>query len=67
MDFCEKIGTLSGSYDSARIGSEEIWGALKYSLLRITEDVCGWRKNIFKETWWWDDSVSKIVGEKKYL
>ena len=47
--------------------SDSIWDVLKTTLLKTTEEVFGWtrRKNFRKETWWWDDSISKVVGEKR--
>ena len=49
--------------------SDAIWDVLKTTLLKTTEEVCGWtkRKNFRKETWWWDDSISKVVGGKRRL
>ena len=57
------------SYDPLPTDSDAIWDVLKTTLLKTTEEVCGWtkRKNFRKETWWWDDSISKVVGGKRHL
>ena len=44
-----------------------LWNGLKSSLLNATEAVCGRTKGParHKETWWWNDEVSKVIDEKK--
>ena len=66
-DFCGRVGMLLASCDPLPMDSDSIWDVLKTTLLKTTEEVCGWtrRKNFRKETWWWDDSISKVVGEKR--
>ena len=66
-DFCGRVGTLLASCDTLPTDSDSIWDVLKTTLLKTTEEVCGWtrRKNFRKETWWWDGSISKVVGEKR--
>ena len=56
-------------YDSIPTSSEDLWGVLKSTLIKTTEEVCGWtkKKNFRRETWWWDDGVSKVVGEKRRI
>ena len=68
-DFCESVRRLLASYDPLPTDSDAIWDVLKTTLLKTTEEVCGWtkRKNFRKETWWWDDSISKVVGGKTRL
>ena len=68
-DFCESVRRLLASYDPLPTDSDAIWDVLKTTLLKTTEEVCGWtkRKNFRKETWWWDDSISKVVGGKRRL
>ena len=68
-DFCESVRMLLASYDILPTDSDAIWDVLKTTLLKTTEEVCGWtkRKNFRKETWWWDDSISKVVDGKRHL
>ena len=44
-----------------------LWGVIKSAMLSTTEKVCGWtRKTQWKkQTWWWNEAVSKAVKEKK--
>lgn len=51
------------------ISVEEKWKHLKNSLLKATEKSCGFTKkgNWRKQTWWWDESVSDAVNEKRRL
>ena len=66
-DFCGRVGTLLASCDTLPTDPDSVWDVLKTTLLKTTEEVCGWtrRKNFRKDTWWWDDSISKVVGEKR--
>ena len=68
-DFCGRAGMLLASCDPLPMDSDSIWDVLKTTLLKTTEEVCGWarRKNFRKENWWWDDSISKVVGEKRHI
>ena len=53
--------------DGTEQSSEEIWGNLKDNLNSAAEEVCGYSKNHQwrKETWFWNDTVSEAVGEKR--
>ena len=52
----------------AKDDTEEIWSDIKESLLQATDDVCGWtKKTRMRVSWWWDDSVSKAVADKRRL
>ena len=44
-----------------------LWGVIKSVMLSTTEKVCGWtRKTQWKkQTWWWNEAVSRVVKEKK--
>ncbi len=56
------------STDTASSGAtEEIWGKLKSSLLKVAEGVCGFTKKHRwrKETWWWNSTVDCAVKEKR--
>ena len=68
MDFCQKIGTLSGSYDSAQTSSEETGSQLeKKQPSRNNGGSLQLDKEHLLGNLWWDDSVSKVVGKKNYL
>ena len=36
-------------------------------MAEATEQVCGWTKGPLRhsETWWWNDEVPKVIGEKR--
>lgn len=44
-----------------------LWNGLKSGLLDATEAVCGRTtgRGGHKETWWWNDEVSKVIAEKR--
>ena len=67
VGYCEKTGILLASYGSIPDDFEEseFWK----SVLKTTKEVCGWSKtrNSRKETWWWDDSIRKVVGVKRRM
>lgn len=59
-------------YVDENVNTEEcnpnnLWEGIKRALLLTTEKVCGWtRKTQWKkQTWWWNNAVSKAVKEKK--
>jgi len=43
------------------------WEVMKEVCLKATEETCGWTKGPprHKETWWWNEEVSKAVEEKR--
>ena len=49
--------------------TNNIWNHLKTNLLTATDEVCGWtkKKNMRKESWWWDESVNVAVTRKRRL
>ena len=65
--YCE---TFTGEMnDTAGEQVDNIWSRLKQSLLSATEKTCGWtKKGIWrKQTWWWNEKVSKDISEKRRL
>ena len=48
---------------------DDIWFRLKQGLLSATDNICGWtKKGIWrKQTWWWNEKVSKDISEKRRL
>ena len=55
--------------DTAGEQIDDIWSKLKRGLLSVTEKTCGWtKKRIWrKQTWWWNEKVSKDISEKRRL
>ena len=65
--FCE---TFTGEMnDTSGEQVVDIWSRLKQGLLSATEKTCGWtKKGIWgKQTWWWNEKVSKDISEKRRL
>ena len=48
---------------------DNIWSRWKQGLLSATEKTCGWTKKAIwkKQTWWWNEKVSKYISEKRKL
>ena len=55
--------------DTAGEQVDDICSRLKQGLLSATEKTCGWiKKGIWrKQTWWWNEKVSKNISEKRRL
>ncbi len=47
---------------------EGAWDTIKQGLLNATDEVCGWTRGgsvRHEETWWWNETVDKIIKEKR--
>ena len=55
--------------DTAGEQVDDTCSRLKQGLLSATEKNCGWtKKSIWrKQTWWWNEKVSKNISEKRRL
>ena len=63
--FRTKIGSAVQYNKSSSV--ETAWSNLKTPLLEAVTEVCGISKNHQwkKETWWWNDTVAKVIAEKR--
>ena len=65
--FCEPFTGAMNDTFGEQVG--HIWSRLKQGLLSATEKTCRWtKKGIWrKQTWWWNEKVSKDISEKRRL
>ena len=58
-----------GESDQEVVSVEGYWNVLKGALREAIDRSCGWIKGPagHKQTWWWNDDISNIVGEKRKL
>ena len=70
-DLCNNFyETFTGKMnDMAGEQVEHIWLRLKQGLLSAREKTCGWTKKGIrrKQTWWWNEKVSKDISKKRRL
>ena len=66
-EFCEP--STDEMNDTSGEQVDDIWFRLKQGLLSATDNICGWtKKGIWrKQTWWWNEKVSKDISEKRRL
>ena len=48
-------------------GVNQMWEKTRDSLLKATEEVCGWTKGHARhiQTWWWNEEVRAVIEMKK--
>ena len=48
-------------------GVNQMWEKTQDSLLKATEEVCGWTKGHARhiQTWWWNEEVRAVIEMKK--
>ena len=48
-------------------GVNQMWEKTQDSLLKATEEVCGWTKGHARhiQTWWWNEEVRTVIEIKK--
>ena len=68
-DYQEKVKEVYEVVKESAVGTvEEEWGLFKDSIVECASDVCGKRivgRGIRKGSEWWNESVKKVVDEKK--
>ncbi|EDO29120.1 predicted protein, partial [Nematostella vectensis] len=69
VKFLNEVKAGLDSADARTDPIEDTWQSLKGSLMGASEKICGYTKkgNWRNQTWWWDDSVSPAIDEKRRL